>query len=160
MSKSRKSQAATRHRVTRQSMLWFVGATLLAVITGIIILWIVRQPASPSMSVISPASYSNGDESYQPGTSRKYVIVEVEVKNPTAQVFHFAPVVQTYLSDDKGNQYDMAPSELANPIAAGSIMPGETKRGQLSYNVPIDVSGLSFHFVTDDIYDISFMQSL
>ena len=139
---------------------WIVGAAFLAIITGILIVWIVRQHAIPSVSVVSPVSYSNGSESYQPGTSRKYVIIEIEVKNPTTRAFNFAPVVQTYLTDDKGNRYDMAPAELSNPLAAGVILPGETKRGQLSYNVPVDVTKFVFHFVTDDSYNISYTQSL
>jgi len=120
----------------------------------------VRQPAVPTIAIVSPVTYSQGDQTYQPGTSRKYVILEVEVKNPTTLPFNFAPVVQTYLTDASGVKYDMAPTELPNPIEAGAVAPGETRRGQLSYNVPSDVSALEFHFVTDDQYHISFAQRL
>jgi len=160
MSKTHKRPTKSRSKHVKQGAFWIVGAALLAILTGVIIIWIVRQPAVPSISVVSPVSFSNGNESYMPGTSRKYVVVDVQVKNPTSLEFNFAPVVQTYLSDNSGNRYDMAPSELGNPLAAGVILPGETKRGQLSYNVPVDVTGLVFHFVTDDSYDISYSQSL
>jgi hypothetical protein len=155
-----KKQTRKRNLEIHHGVLWISVAAVLAVLSAGLILWVVRQPAVPTVAIVSPVTYSQGDQTYQPGTTRKYVIVELEVKNPTALPFNFAPVVQTYLTDSKGYKYEMAPAELPNPIEAGPIAPGETIRGQLSYNVPSDVTVLEFHFVTDDHYHISFAQRL
>jgi hypothetical protein len=160
MSKQHKKQTDKRSLAIHHEVLWISVAVVLAVLSAGLILWNIRQPVIPTIAIISPVTYSQGNQTYQPGTARKYAVVEVEVKNPTAQPFNFAPVVQTYLTDSKGVKYEMAPTELPNPIEAGPIAPGETRRGQLSYNVPNDAGALEFHFVTDDMYHISYAQRL
>ena len=136
-------------------LVWFGVVVVLAVMTAFGILAALRGPTVPTLSVLAPPTLSDGDTMYLPGTNRQYVIVEVEVYNPTKEIFNFAPVIQTYLTDAGGNRYGMAPTELTNPISAGPLKPGEKRRGQLSYNTPKDARGLSFHFWTNDAYRVS-----
>lgn len=140
--------------------IWIGGAIVLALISAGVALYFIRSSARPVLTVVSSVSYSNGDENYQPGAGRKYAIVDVEVKNPSSLPFDFAPVVQSYLTDEAGNKYYMAPTELKNPIEAGPIQPGETRRGQLSYNVSTKVQSLQFHFVSTDSYHLSYTKQL
>lgn len=87
-----------------------------------------------------------GKYPFLPGKGYEFVIVHVSVTNNTNGYFDFAPVLQTYLKDGKGKQYNMAPADLKDPIQAGKISPGETRSGSLSYVVPVNSNQLSFHF--------------
>lgn len=149
-----------QHRIRYgQAFLWIGLAVLLALMSAGIALRSMH-PIIPRVSVVSPLTYNEGGEVYIAGTDRHYAVVEIEVKNPTTKLFNLAPVLQTYLTDENGTRYEMAPVELENPIVAGVIQPGETRKGQLSFNVPKDVSVFYFHFVTDDAYQISYIQRL
>ena len=125
MSKQHKKQIRKRNLGIHHGVLWISVAAVLAVLSAGFILWLVRQPAVPTIAIVSPVTYSQGDQTYQPGTSRKYVILEVEVKNPTTLPFNFAPVVQTYLTDASGVKYDMAPTELPSIFFPLQLRPSQ-----------------------------------
>ena len=158
MNKRRKKQV--QHIRLEHGFFWVGLAVILALLSAGMILRVVQQPTTPSIMVVSPITYSEGGDAYLPGTGRNYAVIEIELKNPTVKVFNFAPVLQAYLTDEQGNRYDMAPVELDNPIAAGEIQPNETRRGQLSFNVPKDTSALTFHFETTDEYQLSYTHRL
>lgn len=87
-----------------------------------------------------------GKYPFLPGKGMQFVIVHITVKNHRDTAFDFAPVLQTYITDNQGGQYFMAPANLKDPINAGKLMPGENRQGSLSYLVPVSARGITFHF--------------
>jgi hypothetical protein len=76
----------------------------------------------------------------------KIMIVHTVVKNHTPDIFHFAPVLQTYVADSGGHRYYMSPTILNDPIVAGPISPNDDREGSLSYLVPAKDSNLTLKF--------------
>lgn len=121
----------------------------LAILTSHILIGYITA-STVSIVADQQVQYSDGQYPFLPGTNRHYVVVTVHVTNHTDSVLHFAPVIQTHLTDGNGDRFDMAPSLAENPIKAGPIAPGETRSGQLSYNVPKKASNLVLHFTPSD----------
>lgn len=88
----------------------------------------------------------HGTQPFIPPAGEKYVVTHITVKNDSDDIFYFAPVLQTYISDDKGHKYQMSPVGLRDPIAGGQMNPSEERTGSLSFLVPKNTSGLRFHF--------------
>jgi len=89
---------------------------------------------------------STGDDTYKPAAGDEFVIMTLTVKNMTDQDLQFLPVLQTYLKDSSGQSYSLAPAPLDNPIESGSILPGDTISGQVSYEVPIGKRDINLYF--------------
>ncbi len=147
--KQKQSDISARYLRTAPIVVFIVCALALATLTAFLIIGRINA-STVSLAVDRPVQYSGGQYPFVPGTNRRYAIVTVHVTNHTASVMHFAPVIQTHLTDSNGERFDMAPSLAKNPIRAGEIAPGETRSGQLSYNVPNNTSDLKFHFAPTD----------
>ena len=80
----------------------------------------------------------------------KLVIIDITLKNDSTQEFNFAPVLQTFLSDSQGNQFEMSPTSLENPISAGKLSSTQEVTGSLSYLVPVDQTELYLNFTPGD----------
>lgn len=126
-------------------VLTFFFVLLLAALTSYGIQRFINA-STIALTVDHPIQYSNGQYPFLPGTNRHFVIVTTHISNHTPETFHFAPVLQTYLTDASGLRYDMAPALSEDPIKAGEIAPGETRSGQISFNVLKNSSGLTLHF--------------
>lgn len=124
----------------------FVVTLLLALLTAYLV---VHQSnvSTIALRIDKPIVNDQGSYPYLPGTGRHYIIITAHITNHTASNFEFAPVVQTYVTDSSGARYEMAPTSLENPIRAGTIAPGQTQTGQLSYAVPDDATKLVLHIV-------------
>ena len=115
-------------------------------------IWFVVLRLFPSskpdveIAIVGTAYDKTGKRPFIPGANRQYLIVEVAVTNHSDQPVDFAPVVQTWVSERSGHNWDMTPAPLEKPFAAGSLKPGATRVGQLSYNVPQNSSHLTFHY--------------
>lgn len=134
--------------------LWFG----LGIFTGILLLYAHQQ--TPEYKHRQPAHYidvdvesasldPNGIGPFTPGTGYTYVIVQVEVENYSGELMHLAPVLQTYLTDDAGNRYEMAPDPIPNPLMAGPVANNTKREGALTYNVPTSAHNFTFHFDID-----------
>jgi len=126
----------------------FVATLLLAVFTAYVVVH-HSNLSTIALRIDKPIVYDQGSYPYIPGTGRRYVIITVHITNHTTSGFAFAPVVQTYLTDSSGARYEMAPTSLDNPIQAGTIAPGRTQNGQLSYAVPNNATNLVLHFAAN-----------
>lgn len=70
-----------------------------------------------------------------PQENEKIISTQLTIVNNSDEDFEFYPTAQTYVRDNQGSQYIMAPVELQIPFAGTTIKPGETKTGQVSYLV-------------------------
>ncbi len=145
--KRKKSSAVHLHKT--QILAVIIVTLLLAALTAFAVIGSITA-STVSVSIDRPVQYTNGEDPFLPGTNRRFVIITLHVTNRTKDIVHFAPVLQTHLTDKNGTRYDMAPAHAQNPIKAGEIAPGETRSGQLSYNVAQDAENLVFHFYPSD----------
>jgi hypothetical protein len=89
-----------------------------------------------------------GAPPFVPGNGNEYYVLGLRIKNLSAKPMQLAPVVQTYLRDQSGTSYQLAPAALENPFAAGPLAPGEERAGQLSYDVQKTATDMRFLFDT------------
>lgn len=143
--KHKQKKSAGLHLQKYQIIAVIIATLLLAALSASVIVGRITA-STVSVSIDQPVHYTNGEDPFLPGTNRRFIIITVHVTNRTDEILHFAPVIQTHLTDNKGTRYDMAPAHVENPIKAGEIAPGETRTGQLSYNITKDTGKLLFHF--------------
>jgi len=144
-----KKRQTKKKTVKRSSVIaTFVITLLLASLTAYLV---VHQSnvSTIALRIDKPITYDHGSYPYLPGTGRQYIVITAHITNHTADHFEFAPVVQTYVTDSSGARYEMAPTSLDNPIQAGTIAPGHTQTGQLSYAVPNNATKLVLHFAAN-----------
>jgi len=89
-----------------------------------------------------------GSPPFLPGTGYEYYDLTLKIKNVSRTVLQVAPVVQMYLRDKMGTNYELAPAPLLNPFEAGPLQVGEERSGEVSFDVPKSASGMSFVFGT------------
>jgi hypothetical protein len=135
---------------------------LLGILTGFVALRAHREAEKQSMvvKVIHTTYDKHGQEPFVPGTSYQFVIIDVKVSNNTSDMFNLAPVVQSYITDEQGTKYNMAPAIISRPLAAGRLANGVSTNGTLSYVVPLGVKHLTFHFVADSPQHIRYEHAL
>lgn len=75
------------------------------------------------------------------------MILAISVVNDTVYNQPFIPVHQVFMRDALGNTYDMTPlGQVKKPIVAGSLRPGESRSGELSFVVKENAPQLRFYF--------------
>jgi hypothetical protein len=94
-------------------------------------------------------SYPTGMGVVQPKEGDKFVSVDVQVENLGESVKEVTSVVQMYLKDATGQKYTFhlgAQSIIDSGLPDDELQPGERIRGQIGFQVPIEVEGLVFVF--------------
>lgn len=147
--------AANRHRHVHKSVVVLMAALLVIVIIASMLLiagyisnrrQIYLSQSGVDIRVYSIKYDDVGTYPFTPPKSSKFVIVRLSVSNNSSRDFNFAPVLQTYLTDRAGHQYQMSPATLTDPIDAGLIAPKQSRTGSLSYLVPINAKNLTLQF--------------
>lgn len=106
-----------------------------------------RASAEAAQVEVTNVRYDSvGTEPYLAPPDLKFAIVDLKVKNSSPDIFHFAPVLQTKVIDEAGQEWPMAPATQENPINAGPVSVGTEITGTVSYLVPIDSQTLKFVF--------------
>lgn len=115
-----------------------------------IALWVfLKQPPSYAAKVLSSQSVQ-GKHIFQPSPGYRYMTLDVRVTQNTGKDMWFTPVTQSYITDQSGDRYEMAPYELSNPFDAHSYHSGEIAEGQLSYQVGAQAKGLKWCYEFHD----------
>lgn len=104
-----------------------------------------------SVSLSDENVITNSPPPFEAPPGYKFIAINLDIKNNSDQIFHFAPVLQTKIIDSSGSSYEMAPTMLVTPIKAGPINPGESVKGELSYLVPDNISGAKYQFIEPSI---------
>lgn len=99
-----------------------------------------------SISLSNEKVITNSPSPFEAPPGYKFIAINLDIKNNSENIFHFAPVVQTKIVDSNGKSYEMAPTMLVTPIKAGPISPGESVKGELSYLVPENITEPKYEF--------------
>jgi hypothetical protein len=103
-----------------------------------------------SVSVRGVRFTQEADPAFRPPADQQVMIVALAVENKSDKPFAFAPSTMTFIRDDAGDQFVMAPSMLMNdPILGGEIGARQSRGGELSFRVPKDLAtatNLKFYF--------------
>ena len=98
---------------------------------------------------INKASISAGDGSTKPKPGKKFVVVDLTIENKGSKAAAISTMLQMFLKDGTGRYYA---TDLMAAVAAkgtspdGELAAGEKIRGQVGYQVPEKVQGLTFVF--------------
>ncbi len=93
-----------------------------------------------------------GDSFNKPDEGNLFVVVDITIQNQDSEAASVSSMLQMSLKDDTGQVYDL---DLMASVAAGGktpdgeIAPGETIRGQVGFQVPVEATGLVFVFDAD-----------
>lgn len=102
--------------------------------------------------VVNEVTFPTGDDFTQPDEGKKFVVVDLSITNNTDSSQAVSSLLQMQMKDATGQIYgvDMMASMAAGGASPdGELAPGETLRGQVGYQVPVDVQGLVFVFDGD-----------
>jgi hypothetical protein len=75
-----------------------------------------------------------------------FIAVDISVRNVTAEEKLFLPMDHTYIRDESGLRYDLTAAPNVETGIAGSVMSGDTARGQIGFMVPKGQKNLTFYF--------------
>ena len=79
--------------------------------------------------------YDAGSGAFAAPAGQQYAIVHVTIAHRPDAPIQILPSVDTYLKDDYGTVYYMAPFNVDTPLRAGELLPADTIQGDLSYRV-------------------------
>ena len=102
--------------------------------------------------VVNEITFPAGDDFTQPDEGKNFIVVDLSVTNNTDSSQSISSLLQMELKDATGQSYDV---DLMASVAAGGaspdgeLAPGETLRGQVGFQVPVDAQGLVFVFDGD-----------
>lgn len=88
-----------------------------------------------------------------PQAGQRWVRVDVEMTNISAQTQTVAALLQFELQDDRHRSYDVAVTGEQGPDLDGHAPPGKTRRGVIDFEVATDSSGLTLNF-TSETFDL------
>lgn len=102
--------------------------------------------------VVNEVTFPAGDSFNQPDEGKKFIVVDVSFTNNGTESANISSLLQMEIKDATGQIYDvdiMASVASGGSTPDGEISAGETIRGQVGYQLPIDAQGLVFVFDAD-----------
>lgn len=134
---------------------WCVGFSVVMLLVSLCVLVLARSIAAertrvPFAGIASNTPITSGVSTitvrnvrHAPGTARftapqgyEYLVLTLTVRNNGEKPLNVFPTTDTYVKTHQGNVSYVTPYELKNPFHSGSILPGESTEGELSYLVP------------------------
>lgn len=101
---------------------------------------------------VNGLSFSTGNQFNEPEEGYKYLLVDITIENTSSDALNISTLLQMYVKDSDHRKYSvdiMASIESSSSLPEGELSPGESVRGQVGYQVPIDASGLVFALEAD-----------
>lgn len=98
---------------------------------------------------VNEITYPAGTEFTKPDEGKKFLVVDLTIENKSAEAINISTMLQMWLKDPSGQKYTvdiMASVASGGTSPDGEISPGEKVRGQVSFQVPADATGLVFVF--------------
>lgn len=83
--------------------------------------------------IVDSLQTGKGQAPYIAPAGSHYVLVGIIIKNISTQPINITPSLDTYLKQTNGTIDYLSPTDLAQPLRSGILLPGETIKGQLSY---------------------------
>lgn len=85
---------------------------------------------------------NTGNEFDTPKAGNRFVGVEFEVKNVGSERQTLSTLLGAELIDSLNRPYDIALAGLDRPQLDGEVVPGQSRRGWITFEVPADATGL------------------
>lgn len=146
-SKHTSTRKKTNHS---QRRIFLVAAGVSYLILAVLIVeFFVSSNHYLSLQVQDSKTTSESVDVFQAEPGYRFVIVNILIEHKADSPRWFAPVTQSYIKDDAGNQYSMAPYRLNDPFKADVYAPDTPAKGELSYAVPKTAQGLRFCYELD-----------
>jgi hypothetical protein len=89
---------------------------------------------------------SAGEQYFKPKTGMKWVIVDVSAKNVGDNAYNLSSLLQAKLRDVDARNYTITVGPQTVGDFDGTIAAGDTLRGEVAFEVPVDAKGLTFVF--------------
>ncbi len=114
----------------------------------------IGEPVTAGEMVLTVhgVSFPEGEQFNRPDEGHRFVLVDVTIENRGSRSQNLSSLMQTWLKDDAGYRYtvDISASILATGGRIdGELAAGESVRGQIGFQVPLDATGLRFVFDPD-----------
>lgn len=87
---------------------------------------------------------SAGDEFNQPGAGQQFIVVDVEIKNISSTSRTVSRILAMSLQTPAGFEYEPAAYFPEPTFPDGDIQPGQTARGNVSFQVPAEIGSMTF----------------
>lgn len=99
-------------------------------------------------------SPSQGDDVLKPAQGNQFVVVDLAVTNTGTTSKVVSTMAEMSIRTPDGYEYDLALFSPEPRFSDGDILPHQTARGNVSFEVPSDASGMSFVYKPLIIGDI------
>jgi hypothetical protein len=88
-----------------------------------------------TLTVNAVAPYTSGSRTLQPKSGNKFISIDVSLRNDSQEAFGYN-VVDFTLHDDKDYEYPNAATDHEQYFTFGTLQPGQTTRGFITYEIP------------------------
>jgi len=99
--------------------------------------------------IVNGVSTPEGSQFAQPADGQRFIVVDLSITNTGSQAANVSTMLQMKLKDSAERQYNldlMATTAAGGAAPEGELAPGETVRGLVGFQLPVDASGLRFSF--------------
>lgn len=97
---------------------------------------------------VNSVKTSSGSDISQPQAGNTFLIIDVTLKNTSAQEQDLSSLLQFTLKDSTGQKYDQSLTAGGTP-PDGKIAAGDQARGQIAYEVPASAHDFTLAFEAD-----------
>lgn len=99
---------------------------------------------------------SMGDEFSQPAAGNQFIVVDVEIRNTGSKTESHSTMLEMSIKTPDGYEYKQAAYFPDPQFPDGDILPGQTARGNVSFEVPSNIGRMNFVF--DPVYSGKIVQ--
>jgi hypothetical protein len=89
--------------------------------------------------------YQSGDEFYQPTPGKRYVVVDLSLKNISSESKDYTSF-DFKMKDSDNFEYDSTYAGVEHELDGGTLNAGETIRGSVAFELPVDTALAAFSF--------------
>ncbi len=101
-----------------------------------------RVRMQDALITVNSVRLSEGGEWFGPGEDHIYVVIDITVENDADEPMHVSSIMQFDLVDDDGYSMDMTIYVDAKGSVDGELGAGRRMRGEITWEVPVDATGL------------------
>ncbi|MBW6474358.1 MAG: DUF4352 domain-containing protein [Anaerolineaceae bacterium] len=107
-----------------------------------------------TMLTVNEIMFSKGSQFNTPDEGYNFLMVDITIKNTGTATQNVSTLLQMYVKDSNFKKYTvniMASMESSSSMPEGELAPGESIRGQVGFQVPVDSKELIFVLEADVI---------
>jgi hypothetical protein len=89
---------------------------------------------------------TTGNQVLKPEAGNEYLMPTVDITNHSNENLQLIPLLFFYIKDSQGNVYDITAAPIHNDQLTGPILPGETAREEIGFEVPTGIDHPALYF--------------